>query len=332
MTVTGEGVYTVNTTTGVVTFTPDANYVGIATPIKYVVRDTLGQIAESTISPVVVPPPAVAAVTDTLTLAYGATGTFNPLTNDSAGITNPIPVGYTAVGTVTLSPSTLKLCGVGETYPTCTATSVTTVDGTYVLSGSTVVFTPVAGFTGTAVAPPTYLICNVVSGTWLPAAPNSSCATAQLIPTVTPPAVPTATPDTSTNYLDTLQTMTVLSNDSIPAIAVPATLKLCGTNQTAPTCTATSVTTADGTYTVVGSTVTFMPVSGFLGTAAPVAYQVTDQLNRTVNSTYTPTVTPPPPPAPSAAGPAGAPPLPQQDGHRRHGRTIRSASRVRRAG
>ena len=236
LTVAGQGVYTVNTTTGVVTFTPDANFVGIATPIKYVVQDSLGQKADSTISPVVVPPPAVAAVTDTLTLVYGATGTFTPMTNDSAGITNPIPVGYTAVGTVELSPTSLKLCGVGETYPTCTATTVTTVDGTYVLSGSSVVFTPVAGFTGTAVAPPTYMICNTISGTWLPAAPNSSCATAQLIPTVTPPAAPTATPDTSTNYLDTLQTMSVLTNDSIPAIAVTSTLKLCGTNQTAPNC------------------------------------------------------------------------------------------------
>jgi CshA-type fibril repeat protein len=299
LTVAGEGVYTVNPSTGVVTFTPDANYVGIATPIKYVVQDSLGQIANSTISPVVVPPPAVAAVTDTLTLAYGATGTFNPLTNDSAGITNPIPVGYTAVGTVSLNTSTLKLCGVGETYPSCTATTVTTVDGTYVLNGTTVVFTPVAGFTGTAVAPPTYLICNAVTGTWLPAAPSTSCATAQLIPTVTPPANPTATPDTSTNYVNTLQTMSVLANDSIPAIAVPSTLRLCGTNQTAPTCTATSVTTADGTFTVVGSTITFMPVTDFVGTAAAISYVVTDQLNHTVSSTYTPTVTPPPPPPPA---------------------------------
>jgi hypothetical protein len=76
-----------------------------------------------------------------------------------------------------------------------------------------------------------------------------------------------------------MQTMTVLTNDSIPAIAVTSTLKLCGTNQVAPTCTATSVVTEDGTYTVVGNTITFMPVAGFLGAIGRQAWERCGQKN-----------------------------------------------------
>jgi CshA-type fibril repeat protein len=72
LTVNGEGVYTVNTTTGVVTFTPDANYVGIATPIKYVVQDSVGQVATSTISPVVFRSDDVSSVIDSLSFFYFA--------------------------------------------------------------------------------------------------------------------------------------------------------------------------------------------------------------------------------------------------------------------
>ncbi|MBV5267488.1 MAG: cadherin-like domain-containing protein, partial [Burkholderiaceae bacterium] len=66
-----------------------------------------------------------------------------------------------------------------------------------------------------------------------------------------------------------------------------------------PNCTLTSLTTADGTYTVNSDgTVTFNPLPTFTGTVAtPVGYQVTDALGRKVSANITPTVGLPPNPS-----------------------------------
>jgi len=53
LTVRGEGTYTVNTTTGVVTFDPLPTFTGTASPVKYVVADVVGQIVHATITPTV---------------------------------------------------------------------------------------------------------------------------------------------------------------------------------------------------------------------------------------------------------------------------------------
>jgi uncharacterized repeat protein (TIGR02543 family) len=56
--VTGQGEYTVDPQTGVVTFNPEPTFTGTATPIKYVVADSTGQIAAATIAVTVVAPSA----------------------------------------------------------------------------------------------------------------------------------------------------------------------------------------------------------------------------------------------------------------------------------
>ena len=71
--VTGQGEYTVDPQTGVVTFNPEPTFTGTATPIKYVVADSTGQIAAATIAVTVVAPPS-----PTYQLSYnlgGGTGT-----------------------------------------------------------------------------------------------------------------------------------------------------------------------------------------------------------------------------------------------------------------
>ncbi|MFS8908785.1 Ig-like domain-containing protein, partial [Synechococcus sp. OH2] len=56
LTVPGEGTYTVNLTTGEVTFTPDPSFTGAATPIQYTVKDAQGLISnEATITVTVTP-------------------------------------------------------------------------------------------------------------------------------------------------------------------------------------------------------------------------------------------------------------------------------------
>jgi CshA-type fibril repeat protein len=61
----------------------------------------------------------------------------------------------------------------------------------------------------------------------------------------------------------------------------------------------TSVIVAEGTYALDATTgiITFVPVAGFIGTAASVAYRITDALGTVVNGSYTAVVTAPAPPS-----------------------------------
>lgn len=47
MTIPGEGVWTVNTTTGAMTFTPQLGYIGNPTPVQYTVRDNAGALSNA---------------------------------------------------------------------------------------------------------------------------------------------------------------------------------------------------------------------------------------------------------------------------------------------
>jgi outer membrane protein OmpA-like peptidoglycan-associated protein len=83
----------------------------------------------------------------------------------------------------------------------------------------------------------------------------------------------------------------------------------------------TTLVTANGTYVLDPTTgvISFVAVAGFVGTATPATYQVTDAYEFQANSTYTPTVTapapvvapsnpvtpPPAPPAPPVVQPLG---------------------------
>jgi CshA-type fibril repeat protein len=65
---------------------------------------------------------------------------------------------------------------------------------------------------------------------------------------------------------------------------------------------ATTVTVTQGTYALdsVTGIISFVPVTGFVGTAASVAYRITDAIGTVVNGTYTAVVTAPAPPSPPA--------------------------------
>jgi CshA-type fibril repeat protein len=289
LTVLNEGTYTVNPITGVVTFDPLPSFTGPATPISYQVTDSLNRTVGSTITVTVGTPPAPTATNDTKSGPYDQDQTISPLANDTA--TSAFPLDQT----------TVKLCGpdnvttsdVNESVPpNCVALSVTTVDGVYTVStNGTVTFNPDADFTGTTNAPVTYQVTDMMSRT----------VNATITPTVGAPPLPVAVPDAQTSAYDTNQTYTPTSNDTANS-NFPITansVKLCGTGQVPPACNETSVTTADGVYTVNTSTgaVTFNPEPTFSGTTTtPVTYQATDSLNRTISSTITPTVDKPPAP------------------------------------
>jgi uncharacterized repeat protein (TIGR02059 family) len=312
VTVAGEGTYVVKAN-GTVQFTPETTYSGTATPMPYSVRDSLGQVAHSTLNPVVVPPPAPITELDTGTAEQGSSVVLSPWNNDNGGV---VPTGVT--GTVELVPNSIRLCGPTDTAPSCTRTSLTTDDGTYTVDTTTgqVTFVHRAEFIGTVTQPVTYQIANNWTGV-----SGIGITTNILIPTIIPPAPappapapapvpvavledPYAVVDVSTGAWDTNQFISVFTNDVFPGSeASLVSLKLCATlagqmatGSVSNGCTETTLTVSgEGTYTVNSDgTVTFDPLPSFHGTATPIRYQAVDKLGRFVNSTITPTVEAPP--------------------------------------
>jgi CshA-type fibril repeat protein len=310
VTVAGEGTYVVKAN-GTVQFTPESTYYGTATPMPYSVRDSLGQVAHSTLNPKVVPPPAPITELDTGTAEQGSSVVLSPWNNDNGGV---VPSGVT--GTVELVPNSIRLCGPTDTAPNCTRTSLTTDDGTYTVNTTTgqVTFVHRAGFIGTVTQPVTYQIANNWTG-----ASGIGITTNILIPMIIPPAPPAPAPapvpvavledphavvDVSVGAWDTNQIISVFSNDVFPGSdASLVSIKLCATldgqmatGLVSQGCAETTLTiSGEGTYTVnVDGTVTFDPLPSFHGTATPIRYQAVDKLGRFVNSTITPTVEAPP--------------------------------------
>jgi CshA-type fibril repeat protein len=262
VTIAGEGTFTLNPTTGVVTFVAATNATaGTKTALTYRVTDVTGQTATSTLTPVIPQPPV--ANPDTNTGDWDTNQTISPLTNDTPGAVS-----------APLVASTVKLCGVAPSAQTpnnCTQTSLTIANqGTYTVNpDGTVTFDPLPTFNGTATAVK-YQVADTLG----------QVANSTITPTVRAPRAPTPTPDTKTGNWDTNQTITPLSNDTPgepTAPLVASTVKLCGVTPNAQTpnnCTQTSLTIANqGTYTVnADGTVTFDPLPSFVGTATAVKY------------------------------------------------------------
>jgi CshA-type fibril repeat protein len=147
VTVPDEGTYTLNTTTGVVTFDPLPTFTGqVQTPVTYQVKDSLDRYVNSTLTPTVGPPPVPTATADALTRGYDANQLYTPLGNDTAGAAD-FPLLATSV----------KLCGIDpvQTPNSCDKTTVTVPgEGTYTVnSDGTVTFDPLPSFTGQVQTP-----------------------------------------------------------------------------------------------------------------------------------------------------------------------------------
>jgi CshA-type fibril repeat protein len=284
--VPNEGTYTVNSTTGVVTFDPLPSFTGtVATPPTYQVADSLGRYVSATITPTVSAPDAPTAKPETKLVLPGATISFTTTTGASG----------LATGTGLATTGVTATCLFTPGTTTCDADNSVTIvgEGTYVLDPATgvVTFTASAAIMPGTKTPITYRVTDALGKT----------ATSTLTPIV--PAPPSATNDAISDAYDTNQTYTPLANDSFSSLAPVSkiTLKLCGVEpvQKPNDCDKTVVMVPkEGTYTLnADGTVTFDPLPTFSGTATPVVYQVSDSLGRFVNATITPTVAAPPVPA-----------------------------------
>ena len=265
-TVNGEGTYTVNTTTGAVTFAPVATFTGTATPVPYRITDTNGATAASTIT-ITVTAVTPTAAPDTATTAYATPVTTNVLANDTAG--NPA---------TPLVANTLRLVNPAGVRVTTLATAA----GTYTANADgTITFTPAAGFQGAA-PPVTYSIADA----------NGTRAQSTYTVTVAAPTPPVANPDTATTPQNVDITVSPAANDTpgpSGAAIVPASLRLLNSVGNP----VTTLTTAEGTYTVNTTTgaVTFDPVATFSGVATAVPYRIVDANGATATSSITITVT-----------------------------------------
>ncbi|MEY4558390.1 MAG: hypothetical protein RL024_548 [Actinomycetota bacterium] len=281
LTVAGQGTYTVNTTTGQISFTPLSSFTGTASPITYSVADNYGQKAATTYTPAVGLPPAPTASPNISSGQYNTLQTVSPLANDTPGAAD-----------FQLLPSTLRLCAPMQTAPNCTLTTlVVSGQGTYTVNTTSgvVSFVPLNTFTGTA-DPVSYQASDS----------TSAVANSTITITVAPPAMPVLSPDTSTGNYNSTQSQAVMANDTnFEAALVTSSIRICAAGDTAPSCSATTLVVAgQGTFTVntTSGRISFSPLASFTGTASAITYSVTDLTGQKASTTYTPFVSPPPPP------------------------------------
>jgi CshA-type fibril repeat protein len=276
--IVGQGTFTVSSF-GVVKFVPEPGFTGTVTPLTYQVADEFGQKTDAVINVEVLPPPSPSATMDTGSADYNKPVTFQPWLNDFAGL-KPKDSNLPAPE---LIASSIRLCDQGQEAPNCTATKVTTADGTYVLDKKTgeVVFTPVKGFIGTVTAPVTYQISNNWTGSAGP-----GVTTSILVPTINPPGSPAADVDVTETKPGVSVVIVPVDNDTPGGSSLnPRSIKLCGLDEISPECSQLKVTTLDGTYVVNEKTgeVTFSPRKGFTGKAT-IPYVIWDMQGQKANS------------------------------------------------
>ena len=290
VTVAGEGSYTIDPTTGAVTFTPEKDFVGTAKGITVQATATItnenGKTATIT-SDATYTPTVVAAVP-----------TAQPAKSKDIQ-------GATQTGTPTFAGTTVQVNGQDK--------AITIKDNSYTLldkDGNEVSTTPAYAADGTTVignfsiAPATGTVTftptdKSYTGAVTPAKVQAESSNGIKVDTTyTPeivPVTPTATPAETTDIQGATQTgkpefqggtVNVDGVDKTVAIneAVPATFDDGTKTKTIPNV---------GTYTVAADgTVTFVPEKSFTGTAPAVTVVREDMNGTKAQATYTPTVTP----------------------------------------
>ena len=295
VTIANEGTYTIDPTTGVVTFVPVPTFTGEGTGVTVQATDSNGETATATYKPTVTPI-TITGKNVTSKNIQGEQQSETPLfssSDKSAPVSN-----YKLVDPATGNPTT--------------ATSMTVENvGTYTIDSTTgvVTFKPVATYTGT---PASVTVQASATITNEKGESTEITGTATYTPTVVP-VVPTTTesatagkqgqaqtsqiifdtPDTDATTLNFAkgETSEVLGEDGQPkSVALDkSTLTLLDANGSSVT---TVTVDGEGTYTLDKTTnvITFQPTEEFTGKATPVRVQIADINGTTVTTNYTPTV------------------------------------------
>ena len=262
------GTYTIDPTTGVITFQPNKDFVGTPDPAKVVAKDTNGTKVETTYTPTVTPVVPTAEPKETKDV-QGATQTGKPTFTPGA---DEVPMDDD-------TPATFEDGSKEKVIPG---------EGTYTVApDGTVTFVPEKTFTGTGTGVTVKRVDK-----------NGTPVTAKYTPTVLP-ATPTATPAETTDIQGALQKGLPqflggrVSVDGVQKIVpIDETKPLELINPSTGKVTNEIVVPGEGTYTVYNGVVEFRPEPQFVGKAKGVTVQRVDVNGTPVSTTYTPNVTP----------------------------------------
>ena len=283
---TPQGKYELDKANKTITFTPNKDFAGEATPVKVQIKDVNGTKVETTYTPTVieVTPTGKDSATSGL---QGFTQTSPIVFNQKDEADNTTVNFETGHERVELKQDTLTLVNEnGEKVTTITVPEV----GTYELKDGAITFTPVKTFKGTAEG----VTVQVEDE-------NGKVVTKKYVPTVTPVTPegenaetegPKAQPQTSTIVFDKKDedTTTVNFNRGHESVVLDLTTTTLVGKDGNPT---TEVKVpGEGTYTLANNVITFTPESDFAGKATGVSVQVKDANGTVVTKTYTPTVRP----------------------------------------
>ena len=263
------GTYTIDPTTGVITFQPNKDFVGTPDPAKVVAKDTNGTKVQTTYTPTVTsvtPTAKPAETTDIQGKTQEGTPTFT-----QGDETAPITI-------TPEQPAQFVVDGKPVTDTTIPATKDGKQIGTYTIDPTTgkVTFTPNKDFVGTP-DPATVQVKDK----------NGTPTSATYTPTVTP-VTPTADPAETTDIQGKEQNGKPEFKPGNPEVPmndeVPATFEDGSTEKVVP---------GEGTYKVKpDGTVTFTPEKNFTGKGTGVTVKRVDKNGTPVTAKYTPTVTP----------------------------------------
>ena len=251
------GTYTIDPTTGVITFQPNKDFVGTPDPAKVVAKDTNGTKVETTYTPTVTPVTPTAEPAETTDIqgkTQNGTPTFTP-GNPEVPMDDEVPATFEDGSTTKTIPG----------------------EGTYtVAKDGTVIFTPEKTFTGVGTGVTVKRVDK-----------NGTPVTAKYTPTVTP-VKPEGTPAVSEGPKGQPQTGTPTFTPGNPNVPIDEDVP-----PTFEDGTTTKIVPGEGTYTIdENGKVTFTPEPDFVGKASGVTVKRVDKNGTPVTATYTPTVRP----------------------------------------
>ena len=301
VTVEGEGTYTINPSTGEVTFTPDPSFTGTAKGVDVSLSAPVGRNKDGKIQQDYIKT-ATAKYTPTVTPI-----TVTPTDKVSADVQN---VPQTQTPTFELSNdktaeiTSKKLVDPATGQPTDETTVTVAGEGSYTIDPTTgaVTFTPEKDFVGTAKGVTVQATATITNA-------NGKTATITSDATYTPtvvPAVPTASPATSKDIQGATQTgtptfagTTVQVNGEDKAITIKdnsyTLLDKDGNEVSTTPAYAADGTTVIGNFTIDPATgqVTFTPTDkSYTGAVTPAKVQAESSNGIKVDTTYTPEIVP----------------------------------------
>ena len=271
---TPQGKYELDKANKTITFTPNKDFAGEATPVKVQIKDANGTKVETTYTPTVIE--VTPTGKDSATSGPQGIAQTSPIVFNQKDEADNTTVNFeTGHERVELKQDTLTLVnGNGEKVTTITVPEV----GTYELKDGAITFTPVKTFKGTAEG----VTVQVEDE-------NGKVVTKKYVPTVTP-VTPEGTPAETTGIQGATQEGTPTFKPGNPNVPIDETVAptLEGANPEGKV-----VVPGEGTYTVdKDGKVTFTPEPQFTGVAKGVTVKRVDKNGTLVTAKYTPTVTP----------------------------------------